>query len=304
MMSSQLETFLHVNSEKGLSSVSTLIIGAKNAVLIDPPVLLPDAEDIVQWIKSKTSCPLSALFVTHHHPDHYFAANPILDAFPTAKFLTAPYVRAGIDLEFDAKLPLLQGMFPGQVAQLPRKPDPYPFSFFNLVGNEASPVFLLGPVQGDSVDHCLFWLPSERTLICGDTVYARSTHVWVEEVESAALLDAWESTLNLIESLSPTKVITGHLEKGWELDSSADIAHTRKYLALFRQAVTENPKKLSMAELQSTFTKAFPVADKNIEFFVGQMSNNFGSDGTPWEENRMHKLDERKLEDLEGYRFG
>lgn len=123
-MLSQLETHIHVNSEKGLSSISTLIIRVKSTVLIDPLVLLSDAEDIVQWIKSKTTCPLQAIFVTHHHPDHYFAANAILDAFPTAKSLTAPYVRAGIDLEFDAKLPLMQGMFPGQIAELPRRPDP------------------------------------------------------------------------------------------------------------------------------------------------------------------------------------
>lgn len=37
---------------------------------------------------------------------------------------------------------------------------------------------LLGPVQGDSVDHTLFWVPSERTVVCGDSVYARSNHVW------------------------------------------------------------------------------------------------------------------------------
>ena len=82
---------------------------------------------------------------------------------------------------------------------------PFHHSLFVLDGNVDSPILLLGPLQGDSVgkidfvfaslgcllssrDHTLFWLPTERTIICGDAVYARSTHVWVEEVETPQLL--------------------------------------------------------------------------------------------------------------------
>ena len=43
------------------------------------------------------------VWCTHHHPDHYISANPILDAFPEASFLTAPYVRRGIDKEYEEK---------------------------------------------------------------------------------------------------------------------------------------------------------------------------------------------------------
>lgn len=65
----------------------------------------------------------------------------------------------------------------------PAKPEGFGFSFFVLDGEgeeeeKGSPVILLGPVQGDSVDHTLFWLPRERTVVCGDAVFGRSTHVW------------------------------------------------------------------------------------------------------------------------------
>jgi len=63
-----LQTFIHKSSEQGLSSVTTLILGDKAAALIDPPFLIPDAESVVRWIKEKTSKPLKAIFVTHHHP--------------------------------------------------------------------------------------------------------------------------------------------------------------------------------------------------------------------------------------------
>lgn len=174
-----LQTFIHSSSEKGLSSVTTLIVGDKIAVLIDPPFLIPDANSVVQWIKKTTDLPLKAVFVTHHHPDHYFSANPILDAYPDAVLYAAPYVCAGIDREYDEKVeywPTVVGK--ENVPEKPRKPTPFGYSFFEMDGNPSSPIVLLGPVQGDSVDHTLFWLPQERVVICGDAVYARSTHAW------------------------------------------------------------------------------------------------------------------------------
>lgn len=49
----------------------------------------------------------------------------------------------------------------------------------------------------------------------------------VEEVETPALLQAWIRTLELITALERVKLIPGHMEAGWELDTQADLAHTR-----------------------------------------------------------------------------
>src|SRR4051794_9248595 len=106
------------------------------------------------------------------------SANPILEAFPTAAFYAAPYVLAGINREYDEKVVFWPKVYGSDVPTQPRKPNAYPYSFFIIDGNPSSPVMLLGPVQGDSVDHTLFWLPMEKTIICGDSMYARSTHVW------------------------------------------------------------------------------------------------------------------------------
>ena len=143
----------------------------------------------------------------------------------------------------------------------PTKPTPFHHSLFVLEGNERSPVLLLGPLQGDSVDHTLFYFPTEQTVICGDAVYARSTHAWVEEVETPQLLDAWFKTLDLIEhGLRPEKVIPGHLENGWQPDAAADLAHMRKYLQFFAEKVTYAKQKPSVDELYKTFKDAFPQA--------------------------------------------
>ena len=139
----------------------------------------------------------------------------------------------------------------------PSRPEPYPYSFFILDGHQSSPVILLGPVQGDSVDHTLFWLPVESTIICGDTIYARSTHLWVEEIETPQILSAWRHVLDLIESLKPKKMIPGHLEAGWTLDAAADLAHNRKYLNLFSSKITHASEKPKVDDLYQTFEAAF-----------------------------------------------
>ncbi|OJJ82712.1 MBL fold metallo-hydrolase [Aspergillus glaucus CBS 516.65] len=299
-----LETYHHSSSTRGLSSITTLIVGATESVLIDPPFLIQDAESVVRWVKATTTTPLKAVFVTHHHPDHFFSANPILEAFPSAKFYAAPYVLAGINREYDDKVKYWPSIFGKEsVPEAPRKPEAFDFTFFILQGNPENPVMLLGPLQGDSVDHTIFWLPAERTVICGDTVYGRSTHVWVEEVETPALLEAWNKSLDVISSLNPTKVIPGHLEPGWELDAQADLAHTKKYLSVFANKVTYASSKPKVKDLHECFQNEFKQCKENLDFFLGHLSNQFGEGGQVWEENRHHAVDKRSIENLNGFCF-
>ncbi|RAK74208.1 MBL fold metallo-hydrolase [Aspergillus fijiensis CBS 313.89] len=305
-----LETHHHIASTKGLSSITTLITDPTTgaAVLIDPPFLLPDAHSVLAWIIKTTSAAggadLKAIFVTHHHPDHFFSANPILDAYPAAKFYAAPYVLAGIEREYAEKVAYWPSVMGAEnVPAAPRKPEPFPFSFFLLEAAPASPIVLLGPLQGDAVDHTVFWLPKERTVVCGDTVYGRSTHVWVEELETPALLESWRKTLDLLALLGPTKLIPGHLEEGWSLDCAADLAHTRRYLDVFAEKVTYAATQPGVQELYDFFRDEFPQCRENLEFFLGHLANQFGEGGTVWEENRCQDLGGRTVEGLCGYWF-
>ncbi|GLA75118.1 hypothetical protein AtubIFM55763_006381 [Aspergillus tubingensis] len=307
-----IQTHHHTSTPKGLSSITTLLTTPHASLLIDPPFLLKDAESTIHWIKSLTPHAPSAIFLTHHHPDHFFSANPILAAFPNAKFYAAPYVCARINAEYDQKIkywPTVLGS--DAVPAKPRKPDPYLSSFFMLDG---CPVVLMGPVQGDCVDQTVFWIPESRTVVAGDVVFGRSVHVWVEELESPALVQAWLKTLDMIDHLHPLKIIPGHMEAGWELDVKADLEHTRRYLRLFAEKVAyasgsgnsgnSNSSKPSVQELYNTFKEAFPECRENLDFFLGHMANRFGEGGKVWEENRHEDVGGRTLEELNGYWFG
>ncbi|KAK2783409.1 hypothetical protein FQN52_009667 [Onygenales sp. PD_12] len=303
MKSTPLEISFHCSSDEGVSSVSTLIVGEKGAILIHAPLLISDAEALVKWIREKTRLPVKAVFVTHHHENYYFSTHVILDAFPGARFCAAPRVRAGIEREYEREVKFWREKAGSkEVAEAPRKPSPFESSFFVLEGNLGSPIVLLGPVQGDTVDVTLYWLPRERTIVCGDAVHRRSTHVWVNEIETPEILRAWQRTLDLIESLNPETIIPGHIDRGWALDVVADLGHTRSYLKLFGQKVTYAETQSSVDELYETFMKALLQTAKHTDYLVYHgLANQFGKGGKIWEENKQHNVAGRSQEEIEEY---
>jgi hypothetical protein len=109
--------------------------------------------------------------------------------------------------------------------------------------------------------------------------------------------------LDLIDSLQPTKVIPGHIERGWALDAKADMDHNRKYLGLLKEKVFQAKQQPPLVELRETFEAAFPEADANRDFFLGHLSNQFGKGGQIWEENKHQNVGTRTEATLQGYQI-
>jgi hypothetical protein len=88
----------------------------------------------------------------------------------------------------------------------------------------------------------------------------------VEESETPAIFRAWYLTLDFIEALQPTEIVTGHIESGWEMDPKEDMAYMRKYLDLFSSKITNAPEKATMEDLYQTFKTAFPQVSFRCTF--------------------------------------
>lgn len=302
----RLKLYTHVASESGLSAVSTLIVGTKGAVIIDPPLLLQDAQSLISFVRSKTPNPISAVFTSHHHPDHYFTASLILEAYPAAQFFAAPYVTRAIDQEYDDQVAFWQEKAGfNKVQSRPLKPSSYEYSFFTLPDDMTSPIILMGPVQGNCADHTIFWLPTERTIVAGDVVFARSTHVSVEEIDSSTSLAGWRLTLDLIDSLDPVTIVAGHVDKGMQFDAQRDMEHMYRYLDLFEDKIIlpaeEGKPPLSAQELFSTFKEAFPACQKNLNFTLGRMADKFGAERQSLQYNPSRHATRKSKQDLEGF---
>src|SRR5271163_376748 len=59
---------------------STLIMGQRDAVLVDPPLTTTQAAEVGDWILA-SGHQLRQIYITHGHGDHWFGAIPLLQRF-------------------------------------------------------------------------------------------------------------------------------------------------------------------------------------------------------------------------------
>src|SRR5215470_16899712 len=70
---------------------ATLIMGERDAVLVDPLLTRTQAHALAHWVAASGKN-LTAVYVTHGHGDHFFGLGTILDRFPEARGLATPAV--------------------------------------------------------------------------------------------------------------------------------------------------------------------------------------------------------------------
>jgi glyoxylase-like metal-dependent hydrolase (beta-lactamase superfamily II) len=229
----KLTATVFTSSPGGFLVNSTLVAGEKEAVLIDAQFSLADAHRLIATIlESKKT--LTTVFITHGHPDHYFGLAAIKQAFPKARLVTHPAALAEMKRTWQAKLKQWGPMYGALLPEQPALPVALAGKAITLEGQTLE---IRGPSQGDSADNAYVWIPSIKTVIAGDIVYA-NVHVWTLD-SSAAQRKAWIRTLDEIAALRPTTVIAGHKDPKVKDDPSA-VKGTRDYLEAFDAAVASS----------------------------------------------------------------
>jgi glyoxylase-like metal-dependent hydrolase (beta-lactamase superfamily II) len=165
------------------------------------------------------------------HPDHYFGAEVIKAAFPNARVVGTADTVALITKTWEGKVKQWGPMYGANLTSKPLVPEVTKDKAFTLDGEK---IEIVGPVQGDDPKNTYVWIPSSKTLIGGDILYA-GTHVWTAETK-AADRKAWGKTLDTLAKLNPAVVIPGHQTPDAKQDASV-IAFTKTYLADFDAAL-------------------------------------------------------------------
>lgn len=228
-----LELKVFTSSPAGFQVNSTLVSGAREAVLIDAQFTRADAHRLVATIIESGKL-LTTVYVTHDHPDHYFGLEVIRQAFPTARVVALPAALAEIRKTWKGKVDQWKPMYGENLSATPALPS-------QLGGNtimlEGQALEIVGPVAGDDAFNSYVWIPSLRAVVAGDIVYS-GVHVWTAET-NAASRKAWAATLDRIAALDPSVVVAGHQKP--ELGTSpASLAFTKEYLATFDQALASS----------------------------------------------------------------
>jgi glyoxylase-like metal-dependent hydrolase (beta-lactamase superfamily II) len=214
---------------------STLIYGAHDAVLVDPPFTREQVRRVGDW-SERSGKHLTAVYATHGHGDHWFGTDLLLQRFPDAvAYATDTTIAMMHRQATEGRAQLWDVDFPGLIPPSPVVYQPIPVDGIKLEGHQ-----LLAVEVGhtDTDDTTVLHVPSIGLVVAGDVAY-NGVHQYLLESAHGGV-EAWLAALDEVAALQPRAVVAGH--KNTDLpDDPAIIEQTRDYLLNARRLLVRKP---------------------------------------------------------------
>jgi glyoxylase-like metal-dependent hydrolase (beta-lactamase superfamily II) len=243
---------------------SVIIEGTHEVMLVDAQLTKTNAERVLQEIK-ETKKPLSIIYITHEHADHFLGLEVFKEAYPRVRIIANSAVVDRINKVYQEKIDkwktTLGSSATSQVVAIEKFDG-------NLIRFESSKIEVIKNVQGDTDENTMLWIPGQRILITGDVLF-NNMHVYTAETDSKAR-EKWLNSLNKIRELKPSVVIPGHSKVGALLDASTAVEFTENYLLVFEE---ELKKAKDPDSLINTMKERFPSADLLLAIERGAKAN-------------------------------
>jgi glyoxylase-like metal-dependent hydrolase (beta-lactamase superfamily II) len=243
---------------------SVIVEGTHEVMLVDAQLTKTNAVKVLQEIR-ETKKPLSIIYITHEHADHFLGLEIFKEAYPGVRIIANSVVTDRINKVYQEKVDKWKKILgPGatsQVVAIERFDG-------NFIEFENSKIELLKDVQGDTDENTMLWIPGERILISGDVLF-NGMHVYTAETDSKARGN-WLNSLHKIRELKPSVVIPGHSKVGAPLDATTAVDFTENYLLAFEEELKEAKDPDSFI---NTMKERFPSADLLLALERGAKAN-------------------------------
>jgi len=243
---------------------SVIIEGEHEVMLVDAQLTRTNAERVLEKIKEAKK-PLSIVYITHEHADHFLGLEVFKEAYPGARIIATSAVVDRIDKVYQEKInkwKKLLGTGATSHAVAIEKFDG------NFIEFESSKIEVLENIQGDTDKNTMLWIPGQRTLIAGDVLF-NDMHVYTAETDSKAR-GKWLNSLQKIRELQPSVVIPGHSKVGAPLDASTAVDFTENYLLVFEEELKTAKDANSLV---NTMKDKFPSSDLLLAIERGAKAN-------------------------------
>ena len=183
---------------------SVMIEGVHEVMLVDAQLTKTNAERVLQAIR-ETHKPLSLIYITHEHADHFLGLEVFRDAYPSVRIIATSAVVARINQVYQEKIDKWKQLLGSSATTHVVPIEPFDG---NTITFESSRIEVLKHIQGDTGENTMLWIPGQRILVGGDVVF-NDMHVYTAETDSLAR-GKWLNSLNTIRALQPSVVIPGH----------------------------------------------------------------------------------------------
>ncbi|HWO29500.1 MAG TPA: MBL fold metallo-hydrolase [Candidatus Acidoferrum sp.] len=243
---------------------SVMIEGAHEVMLVDAQLTKTGTERVLQEIK-ETKKPLSIIYITHEHADHFLGLEVLKEAYPRVRIIANSAVVDRINKVYQDKINKWKKILGTGATSHVVAIEKLDSSFIKF---ENSKIEVLKNIQGDTDENTMLWISGQRILIAGDVVF-NNMHVYTAETDSKAR-EKWLNSLNQIRELKPSVVIPGHSKVGAPLDASAAVDFTENYLLVFEEELN---KAKDPDGLINAMKERFPSADLLLAIERGAKAN-------------------------------
>ena len=243
---------------------SVIIEGAHEVMLVDAQLTKTGAERVLQEIKA-TKKPLSIIYITHEHADHFLGLEIFREAYPRVRIIANSSVVERINKVYQEKIDKWKTILGSGATSLVVAVEQFDGNFITF---GSSQIEILKNIQGDTDENTMLWIPGQRTLIAGDVVF-NNMHVYTAETDSKAR-EKWLNSLNQIRELKPSVVIPGHSKVGASLDARTAVDFTENYLLVFEEELKTAKDANSLV---NTMKDKFPSSDLLLAIERGAKAN-------------------------------
>jgi glyoxylase-like metal-dependent hydrolase (beta-lactamase superfamily II) len=243
---------------------SAIIEGVHEVMLVDAQLTRTNAERVLQEIKD-THKPLSTLYITHEHADHFLGLEVFKEAYPKVRILAPSAVVTRIHKVYHEKIVKWKQLLGSGATTRIVSIEPFDG---DTIAFDSSRIEVLKHIQGDTGENTMLWIPGPRILVGGDVVF-NEMHVYTAETDSQAR-GAWLHSLNAIRALQPSVVIAGHSKRGARLDASTAVDFTETYLRAFEEELNQAKDPEGLIEAMK---ERFPSCDFLLAIERGAKAN-------------------------------
>ena len=208
---------------------SVLIEGAREVMLVDAQLTKTNAERLLDEIR-KTNKPLSLIYITHEHADHFLGLEVFKEAYPGVRIIATSVVVDRINKVYREKLDKWQKILGSGASSRVVEISKFDGGYIDF---EGSRIQVIKDIQGDTDQNTMLWIPGKRILIAGDVLFD-DIHVYTAETDNKARAK-WLDTLRKVRELKPSVVVPGHSKVGAALDASTAVDFTERYLLAFEE---------------------------------------------------------------------